>query len=199
MVKLTEIRKSTARRLTQPAAKLLARTPITPNSLTWFGFLLTLIAGSLIITGNLFAAGFTVLVAGFFDMLDGALARLTNRTTRFGAILDSTIDRMAEAVILLSLLVLYVREQSLTGSMLVGITLLCSFMVSYVRARAEALGIECKTGIYTRPERVITLALGLLLSRIDGALITALAITAVLSFFTAAQRLVYTWLHTKTD
>lgn len=197
MVKLTEIRNSTSRRLTQPVAKLLARTPATPDFLSWFGFLLTLLAGALIINRSLFAAGFVVLIAGFFDMLDGALARLINRTTPFGAVLDSTLDRMAEAVILLSLLVLYTRGHSVVGSLLVGFTLLGSFMVSYIRARTEALGIECKTGIFTRPERVIILALGLLLSRIDYALITALAVTAALSFFTAIQRLVYAWQRTR--
>ena len=199
MVKLAEIRNSTAHYLTQPAAKLLAKTPVTPDSLTWFGFLLTLLAGALIITGNLFVAGFVVLIAGFFDMLDGALARLTNRTTRFGAVLDSTLDRIAEAVILLSLLVLYAQEQSVLGSLLVGITLLGSFLVSYVRARAEALGINCKAGLFTRPERVIILTLGLLFSWIDYVLITALAIIAALSFFTAIQRLIYAWQRTRAE
>jgi len=199
MVKLTEIRKSTAHYLTLPAAKLLVKTPVTPNSLTWFGFLLTVIAGALILKGNFFAAGLMVLFAGFFDMLDGALARLINRTTRFGAVLDSTLDRIAEAVILLSLLVLYAQEQSVLGSLLVGITLLGSFLVSYVRARAEALGIECKAGLFTRPERVIILALGLLLSRIDYALIITLAVIAALSFFTAIQRLIYAWQRTRAE
>ena len=199
MVKLTEIRKSTAHYLTLPAAKLLVKTPVTPNSLTWFGFLLTVIAGALILKGNFFAAGLMVLFAGFFDMLDGALARLTNRASRFGAILDSTLDRLGEAVLLLSLLVIYTQEQSVVGSLLAGITLLGSFLVSYVRARVEALGIDCKAGLFTRPERVVILALGLLLSRIDYALITALAIIAALSFFTVAQRLLYTWRRTKAD
>ncbi|MFC1929921.1 CDP-alcohol phosphatidyltransferase family protein [Chloroflexota bacterium] len=199
MVKLAEIRNSTAHYLTQPAAKLLAKTPVTPDSLTWSGFLLSLLAGALIITGNLFVAGFVVLIAGFFDMLDGALARLINRTTRFGAVLDSTLDRIAEGVILLSLLVLYAQEQSVLGSLLVGITLLGSFLVSYVRARAEALGIECKAGLFTRPERVIILALGLLFSRIDYALIITLAVIAALSFFTAIQRLIYAWQRTRAE
>ena len=199
MVKLAEIRNSTAHYLTKPAAKLLAKTPVTPNSLTWFGFLLTVIAGALILKENFFAAGLMVLFAGFFDMLDGVLARLINRTTRFGAILDSTLDRLGEAVLLLSLLVIYTQEQSVVGSLLVGITLLGSFLVSYVRARVEALGIDCKAGLFTRPERVVILALGLLLSRIDYALITALAIIAALSFFTAIQRLIYAWQRTRAD
>ena len=194
---LAEVRKAAANHLIQHTVQLLARTPITPNALTWFGFFIAAGAAALIITGELFAAGFVVLVAGFFDMLDGALARLTNRVTRFGAVLDSTLDRLAEAVLLLSILVIYVREQSVAESLLVGIALLGSLMVSYVRARAESLGLECKVGLFTRSERVIVLALGLLLSQIDYALIIALAIIVLFSFFTVSQRLFYTWRRTR--
>jgi len=196
MKQLDEIRKAAAKYLTQPVVRLLAKTPITPNTLTWFGFLLTVGAAALIVTEHLFAAGLVVLAAGFFDMLDGALARLTNRVTRFGAILDSTLDRFAEAVLLLGLLVLYVRSQSVAGSLLVGFALLGSLMVSYLRARIEAQGIECKVGLFTRTERVILLALGLLLSQFDYALIIALAIIVVFSFFTVGQRLYYAWRQT---
>ena len=198
MAKLTQVRKS-AYRLTEPAVRLLIKTHVTPTNLTWIGFAIVLGAAALIATGHLLIAGFVVLAGSFFDMLDGALARRTNQATRFGAVLDSTLDRIAEAVILLSLLVLYAQEQSVLGSLLVGITLLGSFLVSYVRARAEALGIECKAGLFTRPERVIILALGLLFSRIDYALITALAVIAALSFFTAIQRLIYAWQQTRAD
>ena len=184
MANLTKVRKTTANYLTQQVVHLLAKTPVTPNAITWFGFLLAVGAAALIITENLLAAGFVALVAGFFDMLDGALARLTDRATRFGAILDSTIDRLAEAVLLLGILVLYARGQSVAEILLVGIALLSSLMVSYVRARAEALGLECQVGLFTRAERVIVLALGLLLSHIDYALITALVIIVLFSFFT---------------
>ncbi|GAH82948.1 unnamed protein product, partial [marine sediment metagenome] len=94
MVKLSEARKVVACYLTEPAVRLLARTPITPSAITWFGFLVTVGTAALIITEHLFAAGFVVLIAGFFDMLDGALARRTNQTTRFGAVLDSILDRL---------------------------------------------------------------------------------------------------------
>ena len=198
MVNLTEFRKVTASYLTQPAARLLAKASITPNAITWFGFLLTVFAAGLIITENLFAAGFVVLVAGFFDMLDGTLARLTNQATRFGAVLDSTLDRFAEAVLLLSILVIYARGQLVTESLIVAIALLGSLMVSYIRARAEALGIDCKAGLFTRPERVIVLALGLLLSQINYALTIALVIIVFFSFFTIGQRLFYIWQQTRT-
>lgn len=199
MVKLAEVRKAAANYLTQPAVRLLARTPVTPNSITWCGFLLSVGAAVLVVTGHLFAAGWVVLVAGFLDMLDGALARLTNQATRFGAVLDSTLDRLAEAAVLLSLLVLYARGQLVAQSLLVGVALLGSVMVSYLRARIEALGIDCKVGLFTRAERVIVLALGLLLSRFDYALIIALAIIVFFSFFTVGQRFFYAWHKTRAD
>ena len=199
MMNLAEIRKTASNYLTRSAAQLLARTPITPNSLTWFGFLLTVGAAALIIAENLFAAGFVVLVAGFFDMLDGALARATNRITHFGAILDSTLDRLSEAVLLLSILVIYVKSQLIAESLLVGFALFGSLMVSYVRARMETLGIECKVGFFTRTERVIVLASGLLLSQISYAMVIALSIITLFSFFTAGQRLLYAWRQTRSD
>ena len=198
MTKLAKARKVTSDYITQPAVKLLARTPITPNTLTWLGFWITVGAAALVVTGNLFAAGFVVLVAGFFDMLDGALARTTNRVTRFGGILDSTLDRLSEAILLLSLLVIYARGQQVAESLLVGTALLGSLLVSYIRARIEALGMECKVGLFTRPERVIILALGLLLSQFNHALVIALAIITFFSFFTVGQRLLYAWRQTRT-
>ncbi|GAH76091.1 unnamed protein product, partial [marine sediment metagenome] len=121
MPRLSEVRKTAAYYLTQPVVRLFAKTPITPNTISWFGFLLAAGAAVLITTGHLFAAGFVVLVAGFFDILDGALARHTNQTTRFGAVLDSTLDRLSEAVLLLGILVLYAREQSVAEILLVGV------------------------------------------------------------------------------
>jgi len=197
MAKLSEVRKTLAYYLTEPVVRLLSKTPITPSVITGFGFLLTVGAVILIVTGQLLAAGFVVLIAGFFDMLDGALARHANRATRFGAILDSTLDRLSEAVLLIGILVLYAGEQSIAGILLVGFTLVGSLLVSYIRARAEALGLECQEGLFTRTERVVVLALGLLLNQIDNALIIALAIIVVFSFFTAGQRLLYVWKQTK--
>ena len=174
--------------------RVLVRTPVTPGAITWLGFILALGAAALVITGHLFAAGFMVLVAGFFDILDGALARRIEQATPFGAVLDSTLDRLSEAVLLLGIIVLYVRGGFIVGILLAGIALPSSLLVSYIRARAEAVGLECQVGLFTRAERVIVLALGLLLSQIDYAfLVIALAIIVVFSFFTAGQRLVYVW------
>jgi len=202
VVELSEIRKTVAYYLTEPAVWLLARTSITPNAITWFGLLLAAGTAALIIMGHLFAAGFLVLIAGYFDILDGALARRTKQTTRSGAILDSTVDRLSEAVVLIGIMALFLftEEQSLFillnkewAILLVGLALLSSPLVSYIRARAEALRIECHVGIFTRAERVIVLALGLLINQI----VIALAIITVLSLVTAGQRLLYVRKQTK--
>lgn len=197
-IKLIEGRKLAAYYVTQPIAELLARTSISPNTITWLGFLVTLGAAALIITGHLFAAGFVVLIAGFLDMLDGALARHTNQASRFGALLDSTLDRLSDGFLLLSILVLYLlREQSPIEAFIVVLALIGSLLVSYIRARAEALGLKCQVGLFTRAGRVTVLALGLLLSQIDYALITALVIIVLFSFITAGQRLLYVWQQTR--
>jgi len=171
--------------------RVLARTPITPSVLTWFGFILALGAAALVITSHLFAAGFVVLIAGFFDILDGALARRIEQATPFGAVLDSTLDRLSEAVVLLAILVSFSGTPLLV--LLVFLALLGSLLVSYIRARAEAAGLECRLGLFTRPERVVVLALGLLLSHLANALVIALVIIVVFSFVTVGQRLVYVW------
>ncbi len=199
VIKLAEVRKAAAYYLAHPVVHLLAKTSITPNTITWLGFLLSAGAAALIVTGHLLAAGLLVLVAGLFDLLDGALARRTNQVTHFGAVLDSTLDRLAEIVLLLGILILYVREQSAVGILLAGIALPSSLVVSYIRARAEVLGLDCAVGLFTRGERVIVLALGLLLNQIDYALIIALCIIVLFSLFTAGQRLLHVWHQTKPD
>ncbi|MEE8413776.1 MAG: CDP-alcohol phosphatidyltransferase family protein [Dehalococcoidales bacterium] len=196
--RLSEFRKTTSDYLTRLMVKLLARTSIAPNTVTWFGFSLNLGAAALIIYNYLFAAGFVVIVAGFFDMLDGALARKTDRVTRFGAILDSTLDRVSEAVLLLGIIALSVRSGFIPGIFLASIVLPISLLVSYIRAKAEAMGLECKVGIFTRPERVIVLAFGLLLGQINyGFLAAALVIIILFSSVTVGQRLLYVWRQTK--
>lgn len=194
---LQAFRKALARYLTQPIVRLIARTPITPNTLTVCSLLITVIAAVLIVQGYLFVAGLVVLFAGIFDILDGALARTTNRVTKFGGALDSTLDRLAEAVIFIGLLVVYARDKSIGEVALVGVALISSLLVSYVRARAEGLGIECQVGIFTRSERIIVIVLGLLFSHFDYVLIGALIIITVFSIFTVIQRLYHVWKQTR--
>jgi CDP-diacylglycerol---glycerol-3-phosphate 3-phosphatidyltransferase len=199
MLKLEKTRRTLANSVTPPFARLLARTPLTPDALTWLGFFITIGAVVLIVTSHFLAAGVVVLVAGLFDMLDGALARLTGRVSRFGAILDSTLDRLSEGALLLALLVVFTRGQHVTASLVVGVTLLGSLMVSYIRARIEGMGIECKAGVFTRPERVVILALGLMLNQYENALLATLAIIAFFSWVTVVERLVYAWRQTRTQ
>ncbi len=195
--RLAEVRKAVAHRLSHPVVRLLARTGVTPNALTWFGLLISFAAAVLVAFKQPFAAGFVVLFAGLFDMLDGALARFTDRITRFGAILDSTLDRLGEVAVLLGILIFFVRDLSTPGILVVGFTLPGALLVSYLRARAEAAGLIGEVGFFTRTERVIILALGLLLSSIDYALITSLGIIAFFSYLTVIQRLIHAWRQTK--
>jgi len=182
-------RRSISVRFTTPVARLLAHTPVTPDFLTWLGFLLTCGAAALVSTHHLLWGGIGVLVAGLMDIFDGALARQTERVSRFGAILDSTLDRLSEGVVLLGIIFVLARDDSELGAVLAGATLMLSFSVSYIRARAEGMGVECTEGWFTRTERVIVIALGLILNQI----IIALAVVSVLSLITAAQRLFVAW------
>jgi CDP-diacylglycerol---glycerol-3-phosphate 3-phosphatidyltransferase len=191
---LQVFRKSLSVVFTKPVVTLLARTGVTPNMVTWFGFILILAAAVLAGLGHLFAAGCVVLVSGYFDIIDGALARGTNQVTSFGAVLDSTLDRVSEAVILLGISVYYLFNPVAYFEwivLLIGVAIVCSFLVSYVRARAEGIGLDCQVGIFTRTERVIILALGLLLSGIDMLLVIVLAIIAVMSLITVIQRVMH--------
>lgn len=199
MANLQVARKALGQYFTDPMVQLLRKTPITPNALTWIGLLIAIGAGVLVATEYLFAAGWVVAFSGIFDLLDGALARATNRTTRFGAVLDSTLDRIGEAVVCVGLMVFYVNQDSVIGIVLVGLAMIGSQMVSYIRARAEGMGIDCEVGVFTRPERIVILSLGLLLAQFNPVLLIALGLTAVLSWITAGQRLFCVWQKAKTN
>jgi CDP-diacylglycerol--glycerol-3-phosphate 3-phosphatidyltransferase len=138
----------------------------------------------LLAVGQFLAGGVLLLVAGVLDMADGAVARLRGKASPAGALLDSTADRVAEAAVFLGLLVFYISPLSVLEVLLIFLALVGSFMVSYLRARGEGLGVDCKVGIMTRPERVLVMAVGLLM---DQATI-ALGVIAALSFFTALHR-----------
>jgi len=147
------------------------------------------------------AGGLLVLFAGFFDMFDGAMARVLNTATTFGAFFDSTLDRYSESIILFGMLVYALQRPDLHDIFwpfaheqlwmiaVIFIAVVGSLMVSYTKARAEGLGLECKTGLLARPERVVLLAIGLL----SGTSIWALALLAIFSQVTAIERVVYVW------
>ena len=179
-----------------PATRLLAFLRITPNALTAIGLITAIGSGYVISQGYLAIGGVGIVIAGAFDRLDGSLARSTNKTTQFGAFLDSTADRFSEIVILLGILMYFQNNSYPTGVILVYLTLSSSIMVSYVRARAESIGILEKTGLMTRPERVIILALGLILSHWwENGILVALVTIFVLGSFTVIQRVLVVWKH----
>jgi CDP-diacylglycerol--glycerol-3-phosphate 3-phosphatidyltransferase len=187
---LIDIRRNLAYRITDPIVRILSRSRITPNTLTFINLALNIAAAYVIATGYLLLGGVLVLISGLFDLLDGALARFTKQTTKFGAILDSTVDRISEAAILCGLLIWYIPQEGASLKIvLIFIVLIGSFLVSYVRARAEGLGWQCQVGLFTRAERVIVLAIGLLVNQI----LIALCVLAVFVFVTVVQRLVYLW------
>ncbi|HXX59118.1 MAG TPA: CDP-alcohol phosphatidyltransferase family protein [Dehalococcoidales bacterium] len=190
-------RRALGKYITTPIVKLLAYTHVSPNTITWLGTLVACGAGVLAATGHLFAAGWVMAFSGVFDLLDGALARYTNKTTRFGGILDSTLDRISDVAAPGGLIALYVIQSSLAGGILAILAIVGSQLVSYIRARAEAMNIPCEVGIFTRPERVVILSLGLLFSHFNPVLLIALGLIAALSWVTAGQRLFFVWQKTK--
>ncbi|MGB5925030.1 MAG: CDP-alcohol phosphatidyltransferase family protein [Dehalococcoidia bacterium] len=192
---LPDIRRNLAYRITSPIVGILSRGGITPNTLTLTNLALNIVAAYVIATGHFVLGGVLILGSGLFDLLDGALARFTKQTTKFGAVLDSTVDRISEAATLCGLLIWYVAKQGATLEIvLILAVLIGSFLVSYIRARAEGLGWECQVGLFTRAERVIVLAIGLLVNRIFvHSVFVALCVLAVFVFITVVQRLVYLW------
>jgi CDP-diacylglycerol--glycerol-3-phosphate 3-phosphatidyltransferase len=186
---LIDIRRNLAYRITDPIVGILSKSGITPNALTLINLALNIGAAYVIAMGHFIIGGVLVLVSGLFDLLDGALARFTKKTTKFGAILDSTVDRISEAAILCGLLIWYIPQGASLKMVLIFAVLIGSFLVSYIRARAEGLGWQCQVGLFTRAERVIVLAIGLLINQI----FIALCVLVVFVFITVVQRLVYLW------
>jgi phosphatidylglycerophosphate synthase len=167
-----------------PLARVLSSGRVDPNVITILGFIPAVASGFAFARGMVRLGGLFIAVSGVFDLLDGLVAKIGNRQTRFGAILDSTVDRYAETVIFIGLAVLYMGTLSLYGVIL---ALAGSLMVSYVKARAEGLGVECEVGMLQRPERMVIILAGALLG--VGYLRWAIWIVAVLANITALQRL----------
>ena len=188
------------RRLVERMMQPLVRSGITPNTVTIVGLLLSGLTALVLAGGQFVVGGVLVLFSGAFDMLDGGLARASGGGSKFGAFFDSTLDRLSEGVIYLGLLYWFTVTQRPRSAVLIYLVVLGSLLISYSRARAEGLGLECKVGLLARPERVILLGLALI---VDGAglaalpkdqiLVDALAGLAILTFFTLAQRIWYIW------
>ncbi|HEY2593887.1 MAG TPA: CDP-alcohol phosphatidyltransferase family protein [Chloroflexota bacterium] len=183
------------RRRAEALMSAIGRTPLTPNQVTVFGFCLTVIASALAAAGQLRWAGVVLIFAGTCDILDGAVARSTNAGYPYGAFLDSTLDRYSEAAMYIGLAAYFVAAGGPGQRWLVLATVAAlagSFLVSYVRARAQSLGFTCETGLFARPERVVVTVIGLILGGIWLAGVVVLL--AVLTNLTALQRIREVWL-----
>jgi CDP-diacylglycerol--glycerol-3-phosphate 3-phosphatidyltransferase len=192
---LTQRLQGWARNIARNAAQIFVKIPIiTPNMLTLFGLVLNGVVAYLLATEHLVAGGLMVIFAGLFDMLDGALAKITNRVTDFGAFLDSVVDRYSEAIVLFGLLLYYYyrpNSQGLVEIILIYVILVGSMMISYARARAGALNIKNEVGIMARPERIVILAIGLLFATV--LLVPALWVLAIGTQITAIHRIYHVW------
>jgi CDP-diacylglycerol--glycerol-3-phosphate 3-phosphatidyltransferase len=169
--------------------RALAATGISPNVLTVIGFAINLVGAYLFAYGYFRWAGAAVVLAGLFDMLDGRVARLTNRVTPFGGFFDSVLDRYSDLCLMIGLLVFYGRINRFWYVVLVAVAMIGSVMVSYTRARAENLIHTCKVGFLERPERMVLIIIGAAFDRMAP----VLWVIAVLSTLTVIHRVAYTW------
>lgn len=171
----------------------LALSRIHPNVLTFLGLVINTWAAFLFAAGSFRWAGAVVILAGVFDMVDGRVARETNRVTRFGGFFDSVVDRYSDLALFMGLLVYYASINRFFYIVLTAIVMTGSVMVSYTRARAECTIPKCKVGFLERPERVVLIILGALFDRMAP----VLWVIAVLSNVTVIHRMIYTWQETK--
>jgi CDP-diacylglycerol--glycerol-3-phosphate 3-phosphatidyltransferase len=190
-----------AQRIIDAIVRWLAHGHINPNILTVIGVALNVGCGLLFGLGWFFYAGIALIVANLFDMLDGQVARLSGRVTRFGGFLDSSLDRLSDMVVFVGLMVYYARPESHStlNVFLAGAGLMGSVMVSYASARAESLIPKCDVGFLRRPERVVLFIIGAL-STYPGStnyfanrMPAVLWVLAVGSYWTFAHRMYHTW------
>ena len=171
-----------------PLSRIAKKIPLSPNTLTIAGFLVTVIA-ALMIPRNIRVGGMLILIGGIFDLLDGVVARTKGQVTKFGAFLDSILDRYSDAFLFIAISWYFLTKENLTGILISLGTLTGAFLISYARARAEGLGQTCHVGIMERPERIILLAF----ATITGWLLPVLWIMLVLTHITVLQRIYYVW------
>jgi CDP-diacylglycerol---glycerol-3-phosphate 3-phosphatidyltransferase len=176
-----------------PIARGFVALHISANAITAIGFFISVGAAYLLSEGEMVLGGVVMLVGAIMDMFDGAVARITGKANRFGAFLDSVLDRLGEAAVLFGLLVFYVREANELGAFLAFGTVVLSIMVSYSRARAEGLSVEGDVGFMGRPERIVVMGVGLLTRYPQYAMGLIMAVSAV----TIVQRTAHVWRNTE--
>jgi CDP-diacylglycerol--glycerol-3-phosphate 3-phosphatidyltransferase len=160
---------------------------INPNHLTFLGFVISILTAYAFSLGRFTAAGVILIIAGLFDMVDGIVARMTNKETSFGAFFDSVMDRYSDLIMYLGLIIWYGREGRMTYVVLVGVVMMGSVMTSYTRARAESLIPKCKVGFLERPERIVLLIIGSFYY-----MEPVVWVIAVLANWTVVHRILYT-------
>ncbi len=188
-----------------PVVRGLIRLRVHPNAISTVGFAVTLVAGLLYHQDHVRTAGLLVLLGGVVDIFDGRVARESGLESKFGAFYDSTLDRMSEVVVFMGLASLYnntlrVDMEDVAMVYVILLALGGSLLVSYTRARAEGLGLDCKVGLMQRAERVVLLGLGSLLFGLAWggiALDVIIIIVAVLTNLTAIQRIVWVYRHAR--
>lgn len=173
--------------LMAPLVRLLARWKVNPNVITVLGVMITTIGAIAFMTGKLHLGGLFVLLGGVCDVIDGGLARSAGRVTRFGALFDSAVDRYAELVMFFGIVTHFVLVEAYITSVAIFVALCGSLMVSYIRARAEGLGFECKLGLMQRQERIVLIGGGALFHPV--LLQLAIWVVAVFANYTALQRI----------
>src|SRR5689334_12390594 len=171
----------------------LALSKIHPNVLTFLGLVINIIAAVLLAAGRFRAAGFVIISAGLFDMVDGRVARETNQVTRFGGFFDSVLDRYSDLALLIGLLVYYGTINRPFYVVLTAVVMMASVMISYARSRAENTIPQCKVGFMERPERIVLLIIGALTDRMAP----VLWVIAVLGNLTVFHRMLFTWQEAK--
>ncbi len=185
----TDWARDTAEVITVPVGRFLARLGLHPNTVTLLGTVLNIGVAVVLAMGHLRLGGILLAIIAPIDAVDGAMARAVGKKSLFGAFLDSTLDRVCEAALMMGLAIHYLRQGATTEILLILVALFGAVMVSYTRARAEAAGFSCKVGIMTRVERIIALAAGLIL----GLPTLALWVLAVGNTLTALQRILYVY------
>jgi len=178
------------------ARNRLIESRLTPNAISLTGLALNLVAAGLVVGRYFFLAGIAFIVGSIMDTLDGRYSRMSGKGTPFGAFLDSTLDRIEEGVVLTAVAAWFAANGNDVAVAGCVVTVLGSLMVSYTRARAEALGVECKVGLATRPVRVVILSFGLLFAKIFSVgdfspLEIAIYVMALLTTFTVLQRVLH--------
>lgn len=182
-----------ANRVIRMIVRALALSKINPNVLTFMGLLINMAAGAFLAFGHFRTAGFVIIFAGLFDMVDGRVARATNQVTRFGGFFDSVLDRYSDLALLVGLLVYYGTINRPSYVVLTAIVMTASVMISYTRTRAENIIPTCKVGFMERPERIVLFILGALFDRMAP----VLWVIAVLGNLTVIHRMIFTYQEAK--